>query len=676
MKLNLKKLHLELRKSTEVLEFPSLSYFYGPIGSGKSSIARLIDYCLGANVEWPWALQQEFVSAALELQLNDRPLTLHRTRESSLVVAVWQEGEDVLQVAVPARTAGGEVLPGTGVEVLSDLIFYLAEVEPPKVRRKKGSPDEHLERLSFRDLYRFCYLDQDGMDNSFFKLNSDNYAVQRKSVDTLRYLLGYHQEQLAELEARLQKLREERMARQAGAEALAKALSDAGFDDALGIDLRIEETKAAIDAARRDAARAREARGPAPHAVDALRNKARSLAQELAANEDAVAELNERIEDLVRHENELQMLSVRFQRTATARSIIGGVDFKSCPRCTHTLPQREPDICPVCGQTEHVIDSDNALNEDVVKADLRARQGELRDTIARMRAQRKRLSLRAAELREEKAQTEWALAAQMRDYDSAFMSQAIEHERIITTLEQKLNALIHNRKLPDVLEEQRELAARLQGDESETRVKLEAARKLAFKDTKNIEKLGELFLDCLLRVKFPDVKPSFHVQIDPSSFDPQITFSEDGEFIVLSFANAGSGGMKSLFKTCYALAVHRLCTSLGSALPNLLIIDTATKNVSSKENPEVVTSFYEFVYELATTELRQTQIVIIDNEFTAPPDGMEVVVKARHMANGSEEHPPLIPYLVSSLAETGAETTSVADEEGATDGDDDISDLL
>ncbi len=262
MKLNLKKLHIELLKSTEIIEFPGVSYFYGPIGSGKSSIARLVDYCFGANVEWPWALQREVVSIALELQLNDVELTLHRTPNSGTVVAVWSDGDEFLQLALPARKAGGVVLPSTEVEVLSDLIFYLANIDPPKVRRKKGSPDEHLERLSFRDLFRFCYLDQDSMDNSFFKLNSDNFVVQRKSVDTLRYLLGYHQEQLAELEARLQKVREERLARQNGAEALAKALSEAGFEDALAIELRIEETKAAIDASRRDAAKARENRGP------------------------------------------------------------------------------------------------------------------------------------------------------------------------------------------------------------------------------------------------------------------------------------------------------------------------------------------------------------------------------------------------------------------------------
>lgn len=571
-----------------------------------------------------------------------------------MVEAAWLEGEDRLQLSLPAREARGEVLPHTGVEVLSDLIFYLAKTSTPKVRRRKGTPEERLERLSFRDLFRFCYLDQEGMDNSFFKLNSDNYANKRKSVDTLRYLLGYHQEQLAELEAQLQSIREDRLARQAAADALEKALADVGFEDAMAIDVRIEEVKSAIETARREAAEARQNRGPQPHAADALRNKTRGLAQELAQSEQAADDLNARIEDLIRHDNELQMLSVRFQRTATARSILSGVEFRNCPRCTQPLPQRVSELCPVCGEPESITEGRNALSEEVVNQDLRARKDELKETIARMKAQLKRILLRTTEVQEEKARTEWALTSQMRDYDSAFLSQAVEHERVIATLEQKLDALLHNRKLPDVLQELRDSAETLYGEESETRNKLESVRERAFRERKNIEKLGKLFLDCLLRVEFPDVKPSFHVRIDPSSFDPEVMFNEEDDFVVLSFANAGSGGMKSLFKTCYALAVHRLCASLGPELPNLFIVDTATKNVSSRENPEVVQAFYGLVYELAVTELTETQFIIIDNEFTSPSaDIVELFglqVKARHMVNGSSENPPLIPYLIDSDA--------------------------
>ncbi|RZJ15498.1 MAG: hypothetical protein EON50_01590 [Acidovorax sp.] len=596
------------------------------------------------------ALQAEMVSAALEMSVNDVPVTLHRDRDSNQVMAAWREGDETLQVLIPAKTGTNEVLPNLGVVVLSDLLFYLAKEEPPYVRRRKGAPDERLERLSFRDLFRFCYLDQEGMDNVFFRLDSDNYPIRAKSVDALRYVLGYRTEQVAELESRLQEVREQRLGLLSGAQALAKALMDAGLDDINAYDARIESTKAEIDHARAVAQAARQQRSPAPHAAEELRDHARRLAQEQIALEQASSDIDLRIGELERHTNELQMLSVRFQRTASARMVLGGVDFSSCPRCTQTLPGREAGLCVVCGQPEHITDAGGALSESVVNEDLRARQAELKETLARMRAQKRAVQLRAAAIA---SAADRSLEVRLKEYDSAFLSQALQHERAVATLEQRLDAMLRYRKLLDVLQEQQAQAEALKIDEAELRAKLETAKKSAFNDRKNVDLLGELFLDCLVRAKFPDVRADYRVEIDPATFYPRIPLGVNEALVVLSFDNAGSGGMKALFKTCYALALHRVCARAGDArLPPVLIIDTPTKNVSSVENPEVISAFFRLVYELAAGELVETQFVIIDNEFNAVPDDIDLSIRSRHLINGDPKNPPLIPsggrFLVAS----------------------------
>ena len=646
MRIRLNKLHLDLRKSVERIDLEGLVYFYGPIGSGKSSIGRLIDYCLGGSYGWTPALQAEMVSVALELSVNDVPLTLHRDKDSNQVIAAWQENDETLQVLIPTKTGTNEVLPNRGVVVLSDLLFYLAKEEPPYVRRRKGRPDERLERLSFRDLFRYCYLDQTGMDSVFFRLDSENHAIRAKSVDALRYILGYRTEQVAELESRIQEVREQRLALLSGAQALAKALIDAGLDDVNAYDHNIELTKAEIDRARVAAETARQQRPQAPHAVDQLREQARRLAQEQIALEQASSEIDFRIVELERHTNELQMLSVRFQRTASARMILGGVNFSSCPRCTQTIPSREVGLCEVCGQPEHISEAVGSLDEAVVEQDLRARLAELRETLTRMRAQKRAIFFRAEEIASKRNATDHALDIRMKEYDSAFLSQALQHERALATLEQRLDAMLRYRKLPDVLQEQQVQAEALKIDEAELRTSLDAAKKWAFSDRVNIELLGELFLDCLLRTKFPDVRATYRVEIDPATFYPRIPLGSEDAIVVLSFDNAGSGGMMALFKTCYALALHRVGTRLGvSSLPPLLIIDTPTKNVSSVENPEVIASFYRLVYELAAGELADTQFVIIDNEFNALPEDIQLPLRIRHLVKGDKSNPPLIPYL-------------------------------
>lgn len=646
MRLELKKLRLVLRRSNEVIDIPNIVYFYGPIGSGKSSIGRLIDYCLGGKSKWTPALQAELVSVALELEVDGTPLTLNRDRDSSHLVATWLDQGDTFQTRIPTKDADSEVLPETGVKVLSDLIFYLAKEDPPYVRRRKGTPEERLERLSFRDLFRFCYLDQDGMDNVFFRLDSENFATRQKSVDAIRYVLGYRTEQVAELESQLQAIREERLGLVAGAKALKQALAESGLDDLVDYDTKIEHLQADIDRARTAAQEARTTRGSVPHAVEEIRAKARQLSMEHIAIEQACSEVDTRLIDLERHVNELHMLSVRYQRTASARMILGGVAFTNCPRCTQALPQREPQCCSVCGQPEHIIEAEGALSEEVIKEDIRARRAELNESISRLRRQRIVMGHRAEELSSELNSTNNALQASLLEYDSAFLSQALLHERHVVTLEQRLNGLLRNRRLPDVLNKQRERAELLQANESELRRKIEAAKRLAFNDRANIDLLGRLFLDCLVRAKFPDVRKTYEVEINPADFYPRIPLGTDEALVTLAYDNAGSGGMKALFKTCFALALHRVCAQMQSSkLPSILIIDTPTKNVSSLENPGLVAAFFRLVYELAIGELAHVQIIIIDNEFHPVPSDIKLQLARRRLARGDIENPPLIPYL-------------------------------
>ena len=47
MNFHIKELHLSFKKGKETVQFADFTYFYGPMGAGKSTIARLVDFCLG-----------------------------------------------------------------------------------------------------------------------------------------------------------------------------------------------------------------------------------------------------------------------------------------------------------------------------------------------------------------------------------------------------------------------------------------------------------------------------------------------------------------------------------------------------------------------------------------------------------------------------------------------------
>jgi len=50
MNIQLTDIVIAFKKAHEQIDFKDFNYFYGQMGAGKSTIARLIDFCLGGDL--------------------------------------------------------------------------------------------------------------------------------------------------------------------------------------------------------------------------------------------------------------------------------------------------------------------------------------------------------------------------------------------------------------------------------------------------------------------------------------------------------------------------------------------------------------------------------------------------------------------------------------------------
>ena len=79
------------------------------------------------------------------------------------------------------------------------------------------------------------------------------------------------------------------------------------------------------------------------------------------------------------------------------------------------------------------------------------------------------------------------------------------------------------------------------------------------------------------------------------------------------------------------------------SVPDVLIIDSPTKNISDDENPQLVSSLYEEIYRLsADSNGGTTQFVLIDSDLVRPRPPLEGFVQRRFA--GEDDAPSLIPY--------------------------------
>jgi hypothetical protein len=209
---------------------------------------------------------------------------------------------------------------------------------------------------------------------------------------------------------------------------------------------------------------------------------------------------------------------------------------------------------------------------------------------------------------------------------------------------EQLESLSTLSRFPRLLSGFRKELDQLIGEEAGLRAELRQARESAERDSASLDSLKSLFLDCLLRAGVPGIRNNDRVEMRTTNFLPEVHGPEALDATVTSFGNMSSGGKKTLFKCCFAVAVHRLAAEVGALLPELLIIDSPMKNISERENRQQFEGFHQLLYDLKATELHATQIIMIDKEYCAPPTGSGVSVGTRHMTPDNEDNPPLISY--------------------------------
>ncbi|PDT50052.1 MULTISPECIES: hypothetical protein [Sinorhizobium] len=646
MKFRLLSLNLSLRRADEQIEFSKLSYFWGQMGAGKSSIARLVDYCLGGTIQLSPALQAEFVSATLTVELERATVSIERARDAADVFTSWEDDQGPYSVVIPARVAAGEVIPETGVETLSDLIFWLSEINPPRVRKSKAKADSKIVRLSLRDLLWYCYLDQDHIDSSFFYLEeSAEFYMRLKSRDVIRYVIGYHDERVADLEAELDQLRANRTARVASIDSLSKALAEVGIESEAQVAERESGLRASIVKVNAELEVLRKGRREeqTTHAIDELAKMARSLGADIAKLDLDTEELRAMRDRHVRHRNEIDMLRLKFRRSAEAREILGDVAFNACPRCTQALPVRPAQCCEVCGQ-EDLVDLADPAEVAALEADIASRQAELKEAIAAIDSNLAKMRARRSGLLQTKGKAEADINRAIAEQDSAFLSMSLLKERKRAALEAELASIAWLLRLPLLLQQQREALAQIVALEQAKREALKEARTKAEADRTSLDRFAGYFLDCLVLSGVPGIQRNDHVELNPPDFYPAILSADPSDHTRSTFTSLSSGGKKTLFKCCFAIALHRIAAQLHAPLPELLIIDSPMKNISERENKAQFEGFYRMLYRLNAGELRQTQFVLIDKEFFAPPDDLAAGVANRHMQPDSDEHQPLIRY--------------------------------
>lgn len=642
MKIQLRHLIVRTRRTIEKISFSeAVTFLHGPVSTGKSTVARLVDYCLGGHLENTPALQQEFVAAELALTLGRYECTIERAAyDTQSVRLTWSGPEgDIGSINAPLHPQENSLLDDAEVYNLSDAIFHLCGVSPIKVRQRSRDPDSPLIRLSFRDIWRYCYLDQTHLDSSFFRLEDPFRG--RKSQDAMRFFTGLHSERLSQLENELTRTIDEQRSKREAVKQIRSFMIRFELGSEVDMIVQLRTAEQELTDAERRRTELECNRSAQIHPTDALRNELRELSAKVESLLQAIGESKELVAEQSALRAELITAKVKAERVDRAKRILEGVQYCRCPECGDDVSDRPHNdmMCRLCGST-HTVDASVTSSEiEAMRRDLNERIDQITDSIKRREHELGRTNRQLEQVQKQKVSLDKQLQEELARYDSAFIESIRGTEMEIATLVERIAFLQKLQQMPQAINALEVEAGALQGKIDGLRTSMAEERSRLRAADKNIEAIAVEFKRIMLSVSFPGVSAEDKVVIDPRNWKPTV-IHDDVEW---SFWEAGSGGKKTLFNVCYALAIHSVALERGMPIPGILIIDSPTKNISEDENPELVRSLYAEIYQLARGQTGNLlQFLLIDSDLVAPTTELPGFSE-RRMA-GESNAPRLIPY--------------------------------
>lgn len=611
------KLVLVGHKKNYIIPFVNgLNIIFGDSATGKSSVLECINYLFGSSkLVFDEEIEAAVKYVMMQVVLNGATYVIKRDIfDANADVEVYASDIDSVHGIFPKRYSVGYERTGPN-GYLSD--FYLSALGMPllTVRQAPTKEDSTLVRLSFRDVFKYCYLKQD--DVGAKALLGDGSYVGVKSRETFKYIFNLLDSAISDLQSQLSAA----IADQRKAKETYDVVS--GFLRAVEFKTEFDLDDAKIEAKKRKALaeieldRISKSIIENSESYEALKEVLSILAIKIKDTEKEVDDTGRLVEQYIRLRNDYQLDIEKLNAIKVTQGLIGA-DKKemrfSCPLCESRLNLKDIKQSFDISENESVNQEINSITRRMKDADRLA---------IRERARRDQVLSELNILKKEQDVARRMLDEEMASATTPYLAERDTWSFVLAKTSEELDNIERNLKIRNQLKSVfkeidtvEERISKIQDDLRELRSKAPSMSEV-------IGSVGDILEAYLRKVKISDIRD---VRISDKNFLPVLRNRE--------YRDITSGGLRTILSIGYFLSILEFSTTRFSHHPKFLMIDTVGKYLGKTDarysdtnlkedrregtsDPDKYKNIYQAMLEMCERiekKSKTVQIIVVDND--------------------------------------------------------------
>lgn len=613
-----KKLILVGHRKDYKISFESgVNIIYGDSATGKSSILELINYLLGSSkFIYDEEIETSVKYAALEVELNNVTYTIKRDIFSTVrPVEVYTSSFDSISNVFPKKYiphySGTETEDG----FFSDFLLEALNLPVLKVREAPSQIDSRMVRLSFRDIFKYCYLKQDDVGSKQI-LSVTNGVLYSKNKQTFRYIFNLLDSSITELEQEIQNVNNKKTETTRKYKAVSDFLREIQFDTAINLGDKVEELQNQAVLLRLQLDKINSAMIANNETYSYLKDSLDIFSIKFTSIQGARKDSELLIERFSRLKNDYVSDIAKLKAMQKARVVIGvpSISNFNCPIC-----DTQVDLSKI--KDEYKIDDSDKANHEVNALNRR-----IRDLDILVQNEREKLALLSQEsdiLAKDQVKARRLLDEESKQMITPYLSERDGVAAELATVTEKIRQSDHSLK---VRNQQRLIFTEIERIElhlASLLEKLILLRKNTPSAENILENLSNILRSFLIKVSIKDPR---NISLNPTGFLPVLRNR--------NYVDITSGGLRTILSIGYFLSFFEHSISHSSNIPAFLMIDTVGKylgktqsqyseTIKSEDERENVSdplkysNMYEYMINLvdrAALAGVPCQIILVDND--------------------------------------------------------------